>query len=318
MKTYNIGILGVSNVALRRFIPAIIKTKNINIKFIASRSIEKARKAADLINCDYGNYNQLFENSDNLDIVYISTPPSKRYKYYIKAIKKKLHVFAEKPSFISQYDARKIISLSNSAKIFFFECWMFKYHPQHLMVQKLLDKKIIEEISLFESKFFYPRPDKENIRLKKNLKGGILYDSIGYPINAFCLFFDTNKIKSNYNIIYDKKTKVEKLVNIHISNNNVLANLSAGFDYNYHAYYKIYGTKGEIKLNKCFSIDENHKNTIIIKNNKKIKKIQINSYNQFSLMINNYLNIIEKNKLLKNYNNKMLEYIGLFEKIFKK
>ena len=56
---------------------------------------------------------------------------------------------------------------------------MFKYHPQHLEVKKLLNKNSIGEINFFESKFFYPRPKKNNIRLNLNLKGGILFDSIG-------------------------------------------------------------------------------------------------------------------------------------------
>ena len=264
MKIYSIGIL-VSNVAIKRFIPAILKLKNIQIKFVASRSIKKAEIIAKSLNCDYGNYKNLFHNSNKLDIVYISTPPNKRTRYYKECIKNKLHIFAEKPSFANYHEAKQIIFLANLKKVFFFECWMFKFHPQHLTIKNLLDRKLIGEINYFESKFFYPRPENKNIRLKKNLKGGVLYDSIGYPINAFNLFFETKSIKSNYFVIKDKKTKVEKLVNIQLSNGKVIANLSSGFDNNYESIYKIYGNKGTIQLNRCFSIGENFKNTVIIR-----------------------------------------------------
>ncbi|MDC3131791.1 Gfo/Idh/MocA family oxidoreductase [Pelagibacteraceae bacterium] len=318
MKTYKIGILGVSSVASKRFIPAILKLKNIQIKFVASRSIKKAEMIGKSLNCEYGNYKSLFDNSDKLDIVYISTPPNKRTRYYKECIKNELHIFAEKPSFINYLEAKKILSYSNLKNVFFFECWMFKFHPQHLTIKNLLDQKLIGEINYFESKFFYPRPNSKNIRLKKNLKGGVLFDSIGYPINAFNLFFNTKKMISNYFTIKDKKTKVEKLVNVQLSNGKVIANLSSGFDNNYESFYKIYGNKGTIQLNRCFSIDENFKNHVIINKNDKIKKIIIKPFDQFSLMVKNFLHIIEKNVSIKKHNSKMLNYITLFDEIFNK
>ena len=43
MKKFKIGILGASSIATRKFIPAIKKTSNIKIDFIASRNLSKAK-----------------------------------------------------------------------------------------------------------------------------------------------------------------------------------------------------------------------------------------------------------------------------------
>ena len=123
---------------------------------------------------------------------------------------------------------------------------------------------------------------------------------------------------SNNFIIKDDKSNVEKLVNIQIFSKKIIANLSAGFGYNYESYYKIYGTRGVIELKKCFSIEENKKNIIYLYQNDKVKKIQIKPHNQFSLMISNFIKIIHNNKISKDNNNKNLNYIYIFDKIFKK
>ncbi len=317
MKKFKIGILGASSIATRKFIPAIKKTSNIKIDFIASRNLSKAKKLSKIYKCKYGNYNDLFNNSKNLDIVYISTPPNKRLHYFKKSIEKKLNIFSEKPAFIDYSSAKKIISLCNKNKVFFFECWMFKYHPQHDAVKQLIKSNTIGKINFFESKFFYPEPASSNIRLNKNLKGGVLYDSIGYPINALDILFGLRNFSNNFYFINHKKYKVDKLVNIQLKSKEIIANLSCGFGFNYESYYKIYGSKGIIKVDKPFSINENFSNKIKVYKDDKIKYIKIKSYNQFSLMISNFLNIMNEHRFVNKNNNFNLKYIKLFTKIFK-
>ena len=48
MRKLNIGIVACSNVAVKRFIPALLKSKNANLYIIGSRYLEKAQKIADL------------------------------------------------------------------------------------------------------------------------------------------------------------------------------------------------------------------------------------------------------------------------------
>ena len=43
-----------------------------------------------------------------------------------------------------------------------------------MILEHIRIRKIIGECNYFESKFFYPFPDKNNIRLNKKLKGGVL------------------------------------------------------------------------------------------------------------------------------------------------
>ena len=59
MNNLRIGILGVSSIAIRKFIPAILKSNNFKIEFVASRSAEKSMKLGKMLKCKYGTYKDL-------------------------------------------------------------------------------------------------------------------------------------------------------------------------------------------------------------------------------------------------------------------
>ena len=111
MRKLNIGIVACSNVAVKRFIPALLKSKNANLSIIGSRYLEKAQKIADQFNCsNYGNYNDVLINKD-VDVVYISTPITLREELTVTAIKNNKHVICEKPAFIDFDTSSKVLAL---------------------------------------------------------------------------------------------------------------------------------------------------------------------------------------------------------------
>jgi len=174
---------------------------------------------------------------------------------------------------------------------------MFKFHTQNSIVKSLLKKKIIGDIKFFESKFLYPKPLKNNIRLKPKLFGGVYHDSIGYPVNALHLFIEDKIKKYEVSYTFDKFYKVDDCINLQIEfTNKTIANLTAGFGFEYESYYKIYGTKGIIKVEKPFSINANIANKIYINKNNKLEIIKMKPEDQFLLMIEYFSNLILKNK----------------------
>ena len=99
----------------------------------------------------------------------------------------------------------------------------------------------------------------------------------------------------------------------------MLGTLSSGFGLNYESYYKFYGSKGNLELRRCFSIDGNISNNIFIyKKNENLKKILVSPADHFLIMIDKYAAIIKKNNFISYNNNLNLKYIKLFEEIFNK
>ena len=129
MRKINIGIVACSNVAIKRFIPALLKSKNANLYIIGSRYLEKAQKIADQFNCvNYGTYNDVLINK-NVDVVYISTPITLREELTVTAIKNNKHVICEKPAFTSFKTASKLADMSNkyNVSLFFKTFFQLRY-----------------------------------------------------------------------------------------------------------------------------------------------------------------------------------------------
>ncbi len=196
---------------------------------------------------------------------------------------------------------------------------MYKYHGQHKIVKNIIDNNQIGKIKIFNSQFTYPYPNPENIRLKPSLKGGVFFDSIIYPLSAALLFINS-KPKSIYcNLGYDKKNKVDNIVQIQIKfNNNIFANIVAGFGIYYKSFYQIFFNNGAILAERAFSVNENFSPIIKIEKNDKIKKIKAPPDNQFKNMIDNYCSMILKEKISYNkYVNQILYFYKVFDLAYK-
>lgn len=307
IKKLNIGIIACSNVADKRFLPALKQSKLANLYMIGSRNISKAKKFAEKYKClRFGNYDDVLNNKE-IDIVYISTPITLKDKLFKKAIKQKKHILSEKPAFMNLQQTNSILNLCKINRINFFEGWMFKYHPQHILVKELLKKNEIGNLRYFDSKFTYPQPKGKNIRLDNTLGGGIFYDSIGYPISASRMFIKHDIKSLNCVKRLNSKFHVEDFVLIHMEfDRNIHASLCAGFGMCYQSKYSLLGTKGMIEVKKAFSVNEKEKTILVLENNKKRKEFYVPPVNQFTLMIDNFCEkIFNKNYYKKN---EMIDY----------
>ena len=191
--TFKIGIIGCSRVAQTKFIPAINSLDSVSIDAIGSRDDLKAKQFAKECNCrTYGNYENVI--SSNIDCVYISLPDGLHKEWAIKAAKAGLHVLCEKSSSTSYESAKEMIQECRSSNTRILECFSFRFHPQHKKVLKIINDKNFGTVHNFIGNFGYPKPDKNNIRLKAELGGGILNDACCYPICASRMIFDEEPI----------------------------------------------------------------------------------------------------------------------------
>ena len=106
-------ILGFSNIAKRRVIPAIKKINNLKFE-IASKRINKENFGQVFT---YKSYIEAINNS-NAEIVYVSLPNSLHYKFANLALMKNKHVIVDKPITHKHKDLIKLINLAKKKKTF--------------------------------------------------------------------------------------------------------------------------------------------------------------------------------------------------------
>jgi len=92
------AVIGAGNVCEIKSVPAIYKNKASRVKSVMRRNFQKAKDYAIRHNIPnvFDDADKIF-NDPEIDIVYISTPPSTHAEYAIRAAKAGKAAYVEKP-----------------------------------------------------------------------------------------------------------------------------------------------------------------------------------------------------------------------------
>lgn len=280
-----VGIIGCSSVAKRRFIPALLESKKAKLQMIGSRDLSKAKIFSKLFNVNsFGSYEEVI-SSKTIDFVYISTPPSSHEYWLERAIKAKKHVLCEKPVLLSGAN-KFILDLAKSNGVQFFENYAYIAHPQHAKVKYFIEQNIIGPIMDVSVSYTYPFPLKNDIRFNSKIGGGVINDSLGYPVTlARYLFGNLFEIISS-DITYSEELGIDLMCKFEFLINQSIryrAHVAMGTDY--FSGYKIQGQKGSIEVFRAFSVNKDHQAEIKLKTLSTETLIKIEPVNQFQLYL---------------------------------
>lgn len=195
-----IGILSASDIAKRRFIPALFKAEAFELGGIGladndERSVVpgtageltpgKRAKAMEL--CDgygvrlYESYHELLSDED-MEAVYISLPPALHSYWCEEALKSGKHVLVEKPAATKYEDCERMMSLAKEKGLAVVENYGFLYHRQMKAIKRLIREGEIGQVRLIRTAFGFPRRREDDFRYIAALGGGALLDCGGYTL----------------------------------------------------------------------------------------------------------------------------------------
>ena len=112
-----IGIIG-SGFGLYGLLPAFNSTKGCKVVALCGRKTERLTNYCESIGLThvYTDWEEMLDQ-EKLDAVAIAVPPDVQYKIAKQAIKKGLHIFAEKPLAANLAQAKELFLLSKQKKI---------------------------------------------------------------------------------------------------------------------------------------------------------------------------------------------------------
>jgi predicted dehydrogenase len=177
------GILGVAKIN-ERLIPAFKRAAHAELVAIASRSLDRARQAADAdrIPRYFGSYEALLEDRA-IDAVYIPLPNSLHAEWTMKSAERGKHVLCEKPLASDAVEAQRCVDFCYRHGVRLMEGFMWPHHPRTAKLRRFLDSGAIGEIRRITSSFTFQLDlNPENIRLQSGLAGGSVMDVGCYPI----------------------------------------------------------------------------------------------------------------------------------------
>ena len=275
-----IGVICPSEIAYRRFMPAISKCDENKVKYMgvavaspeewfgekipenAHQILEGESKKAQRFVDEFGG--EIYEGYDamlqsqEIDAVYLPLPPALHYKWAKRALECGKHVYLEKPFTPSLQEAEELILLARKNKLALHENYMFVFHKQIEEIKEEVKKGSIGDVRLYRISFGFPRRAVEiDFRYHKALGGGTILDNGGYTFKLAALFLGEDaKVTQGY-LNYTSEFEVDLFGSaVMVGNDGLNAQLAFGMDNDYKCSLEIWGSKGTLFTNRILTAPE--------------------------------------------------------------
>src|SRR5246127_1572468 len=266
-KTTRYAVIGLGRIA-GHFMPGARLTSNSEITGLVSGHPDKAARIA----AEYGIAKQSIYNYENfdeiahnpaIDAVYVAFPNPMHAEYTIRAAKAGKHVLCEKPMATNVADCEKMIAACKAANVKLMIAYRCHYEPTNLRAIQLIRDGALGQVQAVQSAFGFNIAPGE-WRLSKTMAGGgPLYDVGIYSLNA-CRYLtgeEPDHIAAYASVIdHDGRFKeVEENVSwtMHFPS-GVLASCATTYGANMDGYFRVYGSKGWLQVDKAFVYEGLH------------------------------------------------------------
>ena len=291
-----IGVICPSEIAYRRFLPALTQNELVNKTFsfagvavaspeewfgdlsnVSQEQIEsqqsKEQEKARLFIDGYGGrvfhgYESIIK-SEGIDAIYIPLPPALHYRWAQKALENGKHVMVEKPSTTCLIDTQHLIEIAGKNSLAFHENYMFVFHNQMQAINSIVaDGKSVGIPWLYRITFGFPRRALTDFRYDKKLGGGALLDAGGYTMRyALELLGPTAKVtaaQANYEPDFEVDVFGTATV---VNADGATAQLAFGMDNDYRCDIEVWGSKGTLTSNRILTAPAGYVPKCLLKQN---------------------------------------------------
>lgn len=264
-----IGIICPSEIAFRRFLPALKEAACFEYTGVAIASKEefvgatdeilaKERAKAQTFVDNYGGkiyegYRNLIESND-IDAVYLPLPPSLHYQWAKVALNAGKHILVEKPCTTALANTQDLMQEAGDKQLAVHENYMFAFHDQLKAVNDIVSSGEIGDVRLYRVCFGFPMRAQNDFRYNKALGGGALLDCGGYTLKyASMMLGPTAQIK------YAQSNNIDGFgVDMYgsaalVNDEGFTVQVAFGMDHNYKCELEVWGSKGTLYTNRILT-----------------------------------------------------------------
>lgn len=333
-----IGVICPSEIALRRFMPALQKVAGIEFAGIASSTAEErfgardsyTEKEEEIIANDfkkaevfieqyggklYSSYTEICE-SDEIDAIYIPLPPALHFRWAKYALEHGKHVFVEKPSTLYAADSKELAELALEKGLALHENYMFAFHKQLEEIRQMIENGDIGDVRLYRVSFGFPRRPAGDFRYLKALGGGALNDCGGYTLKyADMLLNHKGKLLAATSCA-DKQADVDiSGAALMADENGVTVQIAFGMENEYKCELEAWGSTGTLYHGRILTAPAGFVPTCTIKRGQEVETITLSEDDTFMSSIQYFTECIEKEEVRAESRNaiiKQAEFVDEF------
>lgn len=269
------GLLGTARIN-QAVIGPIRSSKNSQLMAVASRFQEKAAQYATTwgIPRFHASYEALLTDPE-IDVIYNSLPNGLHAEWSIKAMQMGKHVLCEKPLTTNTMDMDAITEATKKTGKVISEAFMYRHHPQTLLVKEMVDNGEVGNLQLIHGSFCYISTRPNNPRFDPLLGGGSLWDVGCYPI-SYARFLTGEEPIEVYGHQVTGPTGIDLLYAGQLSfPGGVISQFECSFITPFKSMMKITGDKGRITILEPYKPGKRTK--ILLERDGQVRTIKIKS-----------------------------------------
>jgi predicted dehydrogenase len=255
------AVIGLGHIAQVAMLPAFAHARrNSRLTALVSDDRAKLKQLAGRYNVEHTfTYDEYDACLEQVDAVYIALPNSMHAEYTIRAARAGVHVLCEKPMAVTVEECRQMIAACRRHRVRLMIAYRLHFEEINLRVVDLVRRGRIGEPKFFNSSFSMTvRPG--DIRTKRDMGGGSLYDIGVYCINAARYLF---RAEPRQVTAISVNSGAAKLAEIDESTGALLrfegdrvAAFVTSFNAGDVAEYRIVGSKGQIHVDPAYEYAE--------------------------------------------------------------
>lgn len=310
-----IGIICPSEIALRRFMPALQKIDGLEFVGIGVHTAEERFGAEmpeekivhDVINQEYDKAKAFIENyggkifdgynsiisSSEVDAIYIPLPPALHFQWAKKALEKGKHVLVEKPSTLFCEDTKYLVELARQKGLALHENYMFCFHNQISEIKEIIESHEIGDVRLYRISFGFPMRAASDFRYNRELGGGALIDAGGYTIKYASMLLGASAKVCYAQMNFIRGLNVDLYGSAALTNDDGLTvQIAFGMDNNYKCDLEVWGSTGCLSTGRVLTAPVGFVPRVIIRKGNKDEYRELSADDTFEKSILHFVKCI--------------------------
>lgn len=284
------GILGGARIAVRRVLPALLRSERSTVVALASRDRARAGEIARQFEIPrvHAGYESVLADPD-VDAVYIPLPNSLHHPWTVRSAAAGKHVLCEKPLALNAREAEEMAEACLSRGVLLQEAFMHRFHPQTERLQELVGSGEIGAPWLVRSAFSFTVARDDDIRLNPELGGGSLMDVGCYCVNISRLLFGEPETAF-------AAASIEGGVDVRLAgllkfDRERAAEFDCGVRAQFRQFCEVVGSAGSIFVERPFQPEERPA-TLVIRRGDQERRLEIPGANQYVRMIDHFVDCV--------------------------
>ena len=186
-----VALAGLGRYSTGRLAPGLQQTEHCELRGIVTGSPEKIpvwQERHGIPDRNVYSYDTIEEvaNNDDIDVVYVVTPPGVHARDAVKAAEAGKHVWCEKPMAMDEAECQAVIDAAEKNGVRLAIGYRMQHEPNTQTIIRYGEEETYGAVTEVQTGVGYDgaHPDPDNWRRIARLGGGALYDMGVYPINA--------------------------------------------------------------------------------------------------------------------------------------